>query len=141
MLWKSKDVPANASRRTSTADAGALSIIAADVEIRGDVSAAGELHIDGAVHGNVTCTRMVQGVTGRLYGHLTAQEATIRGRIDGTIKARSVIAESSAEITGDIAHESIRIDAGAKIDGRLRPEAAQPALASAPPALKAVTTA
>lgn len=140
MFWKSNDAPANALRRTSTADAGALSIIAADLEIRGDITAAGELHIDGVVHGNVTCACVVQGVTGKLYGHLTAQDATIRGTIEGSITARAVIVEHSANISGDIIHLSIRIDAGAKIDGRLRPEEAQSVLAG-PPALKAVPSA
>lgn len=137
MLWKSNDAPANVSRRGNTAEAGALSIIAADVEIKGDIVAAGELHIDGVIHGNVTCACVVQGVTGKLFGHLTAQEATIRGKVEGSIEARTVIIEQSADISGDIAHASIRIDAGAKIDGRLRPEAPP----APPPALKAVTTA
>lgn len=137
MFWKSSAAPANASRRPSTAEAGALSIIAADVKIHGDIVAAGELHIDGTIHGNVTCTCLVQGVTGKLFGQLTAQEVTLRGRVEGAIRARTVIVEHSAHITGDIVHENIRIDAGARMDGRLRPEDQATALAG-PPALKAV---
>ena len=68
MFSKSKPSPdsvptlqqrSNASVRNNSGHT--FSIIAADVEIVGNVSARVDLHVDGKVQGDVTCGNLVQG--------------------------------------------------------------------------------
>ncbi len=95
-----------------------LSIIARDVTIDGNISTTGEIQLDGTVNGDVTCGSITLGESGTLNGALVATTATIRGHVDGTIRAKSVLLERTAVITGDVTQESISIESGAKVEGR-----------------------
>jgi cytoskeletal protein CcmA (bactofilin family) len=104
--------------RTQRANGGTLSIIASDVSIQGNITTVGEVQLDGTVIGDLTCGGITVGETGSLSGTLVATTATIRGRIDGTIRAKAVLLERTAVVTGDVLQESISIEAGAKVEGR-----------------------
>ena len=117
MFSKSRNEPQAKPMRAATAD-GTLTIIAADVEIVGNIRSTGDLHIDGKVDGDVVCRTLIQGQSGQLQGTIEADEATIRGLVEGSVRARSVTLEQTARISGDIVHESISIQAGAKVAGR-----------------------
>jgi cytoskeletal protein CcmA (bactofilin family) len=110
----STSVPQSRTPQANTS----LSIIARDVTITGNISTAGEIQLDGVVNGDVTCGAITLGETGHLTGALVATTATIRGHVDGTIRAKSVLLERTAVITGDVTQESISIEAGAKVEGR-----------------------
>jgi cytoskeletal protein CcmA (bactofilin family) len=119
MFSKSKESSTAAHpSRTPRANGGALSIIASDVVITGNIRAAGEIQLDGTVEGDIDCGGLTLGETGTLTGALRADHATIRGTIKGSVRARTVMLERSATVVGDVTHESISIEAGAKIDGR-----------------------
>jgi cytoskeletal protein CcmA (bactofilin family) len=139
MFSKSKD---NHAAKPNMA--GGLSIIAAGVTITGNLEATGEIQLDGAVVGDIKCTALSMGESGKLEGNLTADTAVIRGAISGSLQARTVMLERSARVQGDIRHESISIEAGAWIEGRFvhlnaASEVGAPAVSdSAAPALKAV---
>ncbi len=104
--------------RTQRGNGGTLSIISSDVSIQGNITTVGELQLDGTVIGDVTCGSITLGETGSMSGTLVATTATIRGRVDGTIRAKAVLLERTAVITGDVTQESISIEAGAKVEGR-----------------------
>ncbi len=95
-----------------------LSIIASDVTITGNIATTGEIQLDGTVHGDVSCGGITLGESGQLHGALVATAAIIRGKVDGTIRAKSVLLERTAVVTGDVTQESISIEAGAKVEGR-----------------------
>ncbi len=95
------------------------SLIASDIEIRGDIVAAGDLEIMGTVTGNVS----VQGdllVKGALKGNVEAGQITLDG---GNIAAESIqctgrfVAINEAVVAGNIQAETITI--GATITGNL----------------------
>jgi cytoskeletal protein CcmA (bactofilin family) len=104
--------------RTPRANGGALTIIASDVSIQGNLTTVGEIQLDGTVMGDISCGSIILGETGSMTGILVATTATIRGRVDGTIRAKAVLLERTAVVTGDVTQESISIEAGAKVDGR-----------------------
>ncbi len=112
-----QSTPAHQSR-TPRANNAALTIIASDVSIHGNITTVGEVQLDGTVIGDLTCGGITVGETGGLTGTLVATTATIRGRIDGTIRAKAVLLERTAVVTGDVLQESISIEAGAKVEGR-----------------------
>ncbi|MEX0297699.1 MAG: polymer-forming cytoskeletal protein [Kordiimonas sp.] len=93
------------------------SIIGSDVEIEGNVRTIGELQLDGAITGDLTCGGLVMGESGSVKGTIAADNVTVRGQVDGQIRARSVRLEKTAVINGDIYHESLSVEAGAKLTG------------------------
>lgn len=97
-----------------------LSVIAANMNVLGNIVSDGILDIDGQVDGNVRGHSVTVRPDGRIRGDLVAQEVFIHGTVDGLIKAENVTLFESAHVRGTIMHESITIEDGAKVDGKLK---------------------
>ena len=95
-------------------------IISADLRINGDIISEGEIQIDGVVDGDVTGTRLSIGQGGTIKGSVTAERVLVRGRITGQIKARLVTLTRTARVTGDVLHETLAIEPGARLEGTCR---------------------
>ena len=54
-----------------------FSVFGADIRIKGNVVASADLHIDGHVEGDVTCTSLVQGESGEIVGAVKAESARL----------------------------------------------------------------
>lgn len=108
-----------------------FSVIGPDVSIAGNIVATADLHIDGRVDGDVACGSLVQGTESRINGMVRADTARLCGTIEGAVAIRQLTVENTARITGDIEYETIAIENGATIDGRLKHVAAD-ALRAAP---------
>jgi cytoskeletal protein CcmA (bactofilin family) len=111
--------PAAPPRRA--ANASTFSVLSADVTMRGNVEAAADLHLDGTVEGDVTCATLVQGETGRIAGAIEAQSARLAGTVKGTITVRELVIVRGARIDGDVHYETLTMEPGATVDGRLVP--------------------
>jgi len=94
------------------------SIIGADVHIEGNVKTMGELQLDGSITGDLACGSLVMGESGTVNGTIAADNVTVRGTVKGEIRAKSVRLETSAVVEGDVYHESLSVEAGAKLTGR-----------------------
>ncbi len=103
------------------------SLIATGVVIEGDVHNAGDLQLDGHINGNLSCESLVMGEAGRVDGQIDANHVTIRGKVLGEIRAEIVRLEKSAMVEGDVFHESLSVEAGARITGRFAHLSAEPA--------------
>ena len=101
-----------------------LSFIGAEVLVSGDLATDAQLHVDGRIDGNVRCSQLVQGEAGIIAGNIQADEARIAGTVEGKVNVRILFVEASARILGDVAYETISIDAGAQLEGRLARRAA-----------------
>jgi len=102
----------------------AFSMLGADTAIAGNINATADLHVDGRVEGDITCTALVQGEGSEIVGSITVETARIAGRIDGSLTAREVVILKSARIRGDIVYDAVTIEQGAQLDGRLTPRTA-----------------
>ena len=98
-----------------------FSVLGSDVTIRGDVEASADLHVDGTVIGDLSCTSLVQGEASHLEGNIKAESARLSGKIKGTIAARELVILKSAKIEGDVSYETLTIEQGAAVDGRFSP--------------------
>jgi cytoskeletal protein CcmA (bactofilin family) len=105
--------PSIAPRRLAVA-----SLIAEGVVIRGDMATAGDLHLDGAVEGDLTTGQLTVGESGSVTGTIHADSVDVRGRVKGTISARQVRLWATARVDGDINHTELAIEAGAHFEGR-----------------------
>ncbi|OQW46716.1 MAG: cell shape determination protein CcmA [Proteobacteria bacterium SG_bin6] len=96
-----------------------FSVVGPDVRIIGNLSATADLHLDGTIEGDLACATLVQGTEGRVIGNVRAESARIAGTIEGGVSARNITIERAARITGDVEYETIEIENGAQVDGRL----------------------
>ena len=96
-----------------------FSIIGSDVVITGNVSATVDLHVDGKIEGDLKCANLVQGEASEIKGAVTADTAKIAGLLDGSIEAKTLIVHATARITGDVTYETITIENGGKVEGKL----------------------
>ncbi len=116
--------PAPRNRDSVSGNGHTFSMIAADVEIVGNLSARVDLHIDGKVQGDVSCGSIVQGQESIITGKVTAESARLSGRIDGSIEAGELIIEASARIQGDVTYENLTIAPGGQVEGKFKHRAA-----------------
>ena len=108
-----------------------FSILGADVVVTGNIAASVDLHIDGKIEGDLKCANLVQGESSEIRGAVAADSAKLAGLVDGSIEAKTLIIHASARITGDVTYESVTIEQGAHVDGKLthrRAGVAKPAL-------------
>jgi len=119
------------------ASGSTFSVLGADVAIKGNVEASADLHVDGTVEGDLTCTSLVQGDSSLIEGSITADSARLSGTIKGTITVRELVILKSARIDGDVHYETLTVEQGANVNGRFAPDAAKGAKAAAPIAASA----
>lgn len=116
----------------SSVGGSTFSILGADLAIKGNLVARTDLHIDGTVEGDIACASLVQGESGRIEGAIIADNARLAGTVTGSIDAGTLVILKTARIDGDVAYETLTIEQGAEVNGRLSPKrAAEPKLAIA----------
>ncbi len=95
------------------------SILSRDLRVAGNLSSAGDMQVDGIVEGDVKSRTLTLGETGVVTGLVEAEQARICGSIRGKLVARSVELTRTAKVFGDIIHQTLSIEAGAKVEGML----------------------
>jgi cytoskeletal protein CcmA (bactofilin family) len=111
------------------------SLIAPNVEIRGDVVFSGGLRVDGRIHGNVRDESSGPGLLvlsehGSVTGNVEVHDAVINGAINGDLVVGHFLElQARARVSGNISYRKLQMECGAAIDGRLQSlgEAAAPA--------------
>jgi cytoskeletal protein CcmA (bactofilin family) len=116
MAWGGKSGDVSASARGS---GGTLSFIGSEVTITGNITGRGDIHLDGTINGDVQCQSLILGQGGHIRGNIDAEKATIAGSVEGTVGAGSLVIEKSARVSGDLAYDSLSIETGAQVDGRM----------------------
>ena len=112
-----------ADKGSSGGDAEAgLSIIAAGMEVVGDIVAEGIVKIEGAVRGNLRVARQVLVAKGGLVeGDIQTREAIIGGEVRGAISASQRIEIQPASVVhGDLAAPMLLVQEGGEVNGVLR---------------------
>ena len=98
-------------------------MIGSDVTITGNISASADLHVDGTVEGDITCSSLVQGETSSISGAVIAETERLAGHVDGSRRARQLVALQNSRIQGDVHYDALTIEQGAQVDGRFAPNA------------------
>ncbi|MEO1136423.1 MAG: polymer-forming cytoskeletal protein, partial [Pseudomonadota bacterium] len=100
--------------------AGVPSIISSDVVMRGNINSAGEIQFDGSLEGDVKAGSLIIGEKASVKGEVVCETVTVRGRVEGGIRAKSVSLAATAHILGDILHSSLSVETGAHFEGNCR---------------------
>lgn len=133
----SSPIPGNQGRSMASKGNSTFSVLGSDLSIKGDIKASADLHIDGSVEGDITCSSLVQGETSRIAGSVKAESARLAGTVEGSITARELVILRSAKIKGDVFYDALTIEQGAEVEGRFAHRdktASQPAAAVQPAA-------
>lgn len=114
---------ARRSGATSTpAPAGnGYSVLDAQLVMSGDLETAGSLRIDGKLEGSIRRADMVVlGVGAAMSGDVHAREVVIGGTITGNVYASErVELQATAIVTGDIVTQTILVQEGGVVNGRV----------------------
>jgi len=103
-----------------TARSSAPSIISADLVVSGTLTSSGDIQIDGRVEGDVHSSGLVIGDKAFINGEVIADDLTVRGKIQGSIRARKVLLCATSHVEGNILHEAFSVEAGAFFEGNCR---------------------
>jgi cytoskeletal protein CcmA (bactofilin family) len=118
MLRRKSDQPSIDVSRLS-------SLIAAGVEIAGDVIVTDGVRIDGQVVGDVLSKPDTKGLLvlseqGRIEGNVRMHDAVINGTICGDLEADNFIElQANARITGAIKYRTLQMACGARVQGTI----------------------
>lgn len=100
-------------------------LIGADTVIDGNVTFSGGMRIDGQVNGNVTAkageaATLVISEQGRVNGEIGVSHLVVNGAINGNVTASEYLElHSRARVTGDVSYQTLEIQIGAILEGRL----------------------
>ncbi|WP_245953739.1 bactofilin family protein [Parasphingopyxis lamellibrachiae] len=107
-------IPSSADNRST------FSVIGSDVTVTGDIDASVDLHVDGRIEGDIRCATLVQANNSTVKGNVSAEQARIAGRVEGSITAKELIVEASAKVIGDVTYEKLSIETGGHVEGSFR---------------------
>jgi cytoskeletal protein CcmA (bactofilin family) len=88
--------------------------------MRGNINSAGEIQFDGSLEGDIKAGSLIIGEKASVKGEVICETVTVRGRVEGGIRAKSVSLASTAHIQGDILHSSLSVETGAHFEGNCR---------------------
>jgi len=111
---------APAAPKRPAARNGVPSIISGDLIVKGTLVSNGDVQIDGKVEGDIRASALVIGEKAIILGDVFAEEAVVRGRVEGSIRARKVQLCATCHVEGNILHEALSVEAGAFFEGNCR---------------------
>ena len=101
------------------------SLIGATTRIEGNVFFSGGLRIDGTVRGNVCAlpeqqSTLVVSEHARIEGEVQVSHLVVNGTINGPVHAaESLELQANSRVKGDIHYNSVEMQQGAIVEGRL----------------------
>ncbi|MEM6747461.1 MAG: polymer-forming cytoskeletal protein [Pseudomonadota bacterium] len=98
---------------------GVPSLISADMAIRGEVHAEGEVQFDGQIDGDIHAKGLVVGEGAEVRGEIVADKVKVAGSVDGVIRATRVELTSTSVVRGEVLHTALMIEAGARFEGNV----------------------
>ena len=97
------------------------SLLDSQLSLVGDLDTAGSLRIDGKLEGSIRrADTVVLGVGASMSGDVSAREVVIGGTIIGNVHASErVELQATAIVTGDILTQTILVQEGGVVNGRV----------------------
>lgn len=132
-----------AAARPSVPTARSLSCLGAGLEIKGTITGAEDLQIDGKVDGPVTLRgqKLTIGQTGKVHSEVSARDVIVYGDITGNLLAQDrVEIKKDASVVGDIKATRISIEDGAFCKGRIEIDRGRSSSSASAPEPESVNT-
>lgn len=109
----------NGAGNGAAAEEEVLSVIGTGILVTGNIEAEVDLHIEGAVVGDVRCATLILGERGTVTGSIFAERVRVSGTVEGGIETTDLAIEASAKVKGDVTYSRIRIANGGVIAGTM----------------------
>ncbi|PIE57435.1 MAG: hypothetical protein CSA33_08505 [Desulfobulbus propionicus] len=95
------------------------SVIAAPMEIIGEMRFQGKTRIDGQIRGNLQGESLILSETGIIEGDIILSEFICHGQVTGNITAKVVTIHSTACIKGKLIANKLTVEPGALLSGEI----------------------
>jgi len=95
----------------------AASVIGQDIKIVGNLFSKGEVLVEGEIQGDVHCVSLIIGNNGQIIGEVVAEDAVLHGRLNGSMRSKTVSLQKSSHMEGDIHYQTLFIEEGAFFEG------------------------
>lgn len=95
------------------------SIIGADLKVVGNLVCESDIDVQGTVKGDIEATTVTVDKDARVDGSIRARSLIVSGSVDGTMEASEISLTSTARVTGEVVHETLSVDPGACLEARL----------------------
>lgn len=96
------------------------SVLAADLQVDGNVSSKGEVLVHATVNGNIAGPSVVIEQDAVVHGDVAADSVEVGGQVAGDVMANEVTILATARLTGKVTYGRVTIAAGGSIEGELR---------------------
>ena len=117
---KSSDSDSNANV-FKPAKGTAKVIIGNGVKLKGEITDADEVQIDGNADIAVSTDNLIVGSTGDLKGTIQTDNADVWGKADGDLKISGTLTiQEQGSVSGTIEYQSLQIKQGGKIKGDIK---------------------
>jgi len=124
----------NSSFSTSPQEESRRLVVGREITLNGNIGSCEHLVIEGTVEAaTFTARRLDILEAGTFTGTATLQDAVIAGKFDGKVQVTGrLTVKATGRITGEIEYGTLEVEAGARIEGTLRPQAVVAASAETP---------
>ena len=96
-------------------------IIGNGVKLKGEITDADEVQIDGTADVTVSADNLIVGSTGDLRGMIQSDNADVWGKIDGDLKVSGTLTiQEQGSVSGSVEYQSLQIKLGGKIKGDVK---------------------
>jgi len=114
--------PVRPSTPAAAVSPNAVACISQGIRIKGEITGAEDLFIDGTIEGKLNFQNAVLtvGPNATIKADIIAREIVVRGRVHGKLEGSDrVQIWSSARVNGDIRAERVAIEEGAELHGKM----------------------
>ena len=96
-------------------------VIGNGVKLKGEISDADEVQVDGEADVTMNTDNLVVGGTGNLKGAITSHNADVWGKLDGEVKVSGTLTiQEQGAVTGNVEYQSLQIKLGGQIKGDVK---------------------
>ena len=96
-------------------------IIGNGVKMKGEISSADEVQIDGEADVTMTTDNLVVGGTGNLKGTISSHNTDVWGKLDGELKVGGTLTiQEQGIVSGNIEYQNLQIKLGGQIRGEIK---------------------
>ena len=96
-------------------------IIGNGVKLKGEITDADEVQIDGNADITVSADNLIVGSTGNLKGTIQTDNADVWGNVEGDLKISGTLTiQEEGSVSGSVEYQSLQIKLGGKIKGDVK---------------------
>ncbi len=108
-------------QKEEAVNTGLHNTLATGTFVKGNLTVEGDLRMDGKIEGDIVCSgKIVVGPKSEIKGNTQCANAEIHGQIEGNVNVKEkLVLKSSSIVKGDISLQTLEVEPGAKIEGRI----------------------